>query len=992
MKRYLIIVFALLFVSYTKASHILGGNISYSWVGPEPGKYKLTLNLYRDCEGLAMDVFETVQVKSSCGANFSVDLSKVLEYGVQITLLCASDIDSSECNGGTFEGAQYYEYTGIVNLTPNCSNWTFSWSLCCRNYTINTTNSPISDIYLETKLITGNNNSAFFTQNPYLYVCPNQPYNYNLGVVDADGDSLRHVLIYAKTSEFTTIGYSSGYSGVNPIPGISIDSVYGLLNFTPTMLGRYLIAVETSEYNNQGQFKGSMIHEIEIIVNNCTNQTPSINSGFVYNLSNNAFLNTFNEIEVCGGSQISFSATYEDADTVNVLSMASNVASIVGDTNVNYTVSGSNPLFVNYEISIPYSASSFGFITTINDNNCSDFAVQNYLYKIKIKSSVKTITDQTLCDNQTIQLNTFGEGDLTWYDSNGNIIPVSNIFSCNPCASPIVQPSSTTMYIVSTNLTGVCALSDTVTIHYTTDNFNLNIMGDTATCLNNPIQLSAHVDLAGTYTYHWTTNGTLLNYTDSITTLTAANSGVLWVCNTTENSSGCSKKDSVSIVVSQYPQVEVLTLSDTVCINSSNQLDIQFLNNISPTYCGLLDSSNCNTNQQVVSVGTDSFQNYSSTYPAVFGNFYWGARHQMLYKASELASLGFSGGNVNSIAFFVSNLNLGNTTYDNIEIKIKCSSIDSLSVWETGMIPVFSINSYTVHLGWNTFVFDDYYKWDGISNLVFDFCFNNLSWSNNCSNLYSPTNYSSVLYYSADNSAICNSGTPTTSNKRPNIMLGYCLNSVDYSNYSYLWSPSGSLTNPNIYNPLTIAPASQSYQVIVTDNVGGCADTAFVMIQNNGLLGPSTPTINYDNLFLYTNSGYSYQWFFNGVAISGADSSSIIPIFNGDYMVQVFDSAGCSNISDVYNFLVSETSTNIKNNTKIFPIPASNSINIYFNEADKLRFLNIFSNLGMLVLSKNVALKENIINTEELSPGIYFYMINHGESSLESGKVIIVGE
>ena len=43
-------------------------------------------------------------------------------------------------------------------------------------------------------------------------------------------------------------------------------------------------------------------------------------------------------------------------------------------------------------------------------------------------------------------------------------------------------------------------------------------------------------------------------------------------------------------------------------------------------------------------VGTGTASNSATGYPAVFGNFYWGARHQMLYTAAELTAMGFIGG------------------------------------------------------------------------------------------------------------------------------------------------------------------------------------------------------------------------------------------------------------------------------------------------------------------------------------------------------------
>ncbi|MFN4931276.1 MAG: hypothetical protein ACK5HE_07670, partial [Bacteroidota bacterium] len=45
----------------------------------------------------------------------------------------------------------------------------------------------------------------------------------------------------------------------------------------------------------------------------------------------------------------------------------------------------------------------------------------------------------------------------------------------------------------------------------------------------------------------------------------------------------------------------------------------------------------CNTLvAQIFQVGTGTIQNTTTSYPAPYGNFYWGAKHQFLVTAAEL--------------------------------------------------------------------------------------------------------------------------------------------------------------------------------------------------------------------------------------------------------------------------------------------------------------------------------------------------------------------
>lgn len=52
-------------------------------------------------------------------------------------------------------------------------------------------------------------------------------------------------------------------------------------------------------------------------------------------------------------------------------------------------------------------------------------------------------------------------------------------------------------------------------------------------------------------------------------------------------------------------------------------------------------------------IGAGNILNGNTTYPAPYGNWYWGARHQFLVLASELQAAGLSAGPINSLAFEV---------------------------------------------------------------------------------------------------------------------------------------------------------------------------------------------------------------------------------------------------------------------------------------------------------------------------------------------------
>jgi hypothetical protein len=71
-------------------------------------------------------------------------------------------------------------------------------------------------------------------------------------------------------------------------------------------------------------------------------------------------------------------------------------------------------------------------------------------------------------------------------------------------------------------------------------------------------------------------------------------------------------------------------------------------------------------------IGSGTFQNGNTDYPAPYGNWYWGARNQFLILASELNSAGLTAGNFNSLAFDV--VTADPAIYDYIDISMNSTS------------------------------------------------------------------------------------------------------------------------------------------------------------------------------------------------------------------------------------------------------------------------------------------------------------------------------
>ncbi len=392
------IVLFLLVIAHTQslATHSAGADIKYKYLSGN--QYEVTVSFYRDCGGVAEPNSVSVNCKSQDGNfNFNVTANKVNGVnGQEITFPCSSS--STTCNGGVATGIKKWIYTTIVNLPSQQSDWTFSYSICCRNCSITTISNPCSPnsvLYVEAKLnnlLAINNSSPDFTNSPIAFVCLGQNFNYNHGVVEPDGDSLYYELLTPKTGANSTVNFISPSSVLNPISSstpFTLNNINGDINFTPNQLQIGVMAIRVKEYRN-GQFIGSAIRDMQVYTQTCNNNLPTL-SGI--NGSNNYSTN------ICANQQICFSINSVDIDSTQNVSIICNN----GIANANYNITaGTRPSLTfcwtptESDISnIPHT-----FIIIVKDNACPTNGVQTFSYSILVNGPQFLITSSNnTCNN-----------------------------------------------------------------------------------------------------------------------------------------------------------------------------------------------------------------------------------------------------------------------------------------------------------------------------------------------------------------------------------------------------------------------------------------------------------------------------------------------------------------------------------------------------------------------------------------------------------------
>lgn len=114
--------------------------------------------------------------------------------------------------------------------------------------------------------------------------------------------------------------------------------------------------------------------------------------------------------------------------------------------------------------------------------------------------------------------------------------------------------------------------------------------------------------------------------------------------------------------------------------------------------------------------------------------------------------------------------------------------------------------------------------------------------------------------------------------------------------FTYSWSPTATLSNPNIANPVANPVTTTTYTLYATN--AGCTDTATVTVN---VLGDSTfisASLGHFNWcpnrqnILRIKGGIPVQWIKNGIPIPGATGTSITPTGPGVYQAAITDSCG----------------------------------------------------------------------------------------------------
>lgn len=309
LKKIIFSIFLFFVAKASFATHIVGGEISYTHVAGNT--YQVTLVVYRDDyngnPGALFDAPAMVFLYNDAGVqidDYEFNISNPLTSNDYIANPYPNPclIEPTDGSGNPTITIQKGIYTRNITLPNGNTGYHLIYARCCRNGSLinNLTNPDVQGakytIYIPpTNLY--NNNSPSFDEEPPIFVCLGSPLSYDQSATDIDGDSLVYSLCtplqglddvnpivqpgnnppFGFGPPFTPVVWLAPYNVNNQLGGIpmTIDQNTGLISGTPNTAGSYVVGICVSEYRN-GTLLSTLLRDFQYTVTDCNIPTAAI--------------------------------------------------------------------------------------------------------------------------------------------------------------------------------------------------------------------------------------------------------------------------------------------------------------------------------------------------------------------------------------------------------------------------------------------------------------------------------------------------------------------------------------------------------------------------------------------------------------------------------------------------------------------------------------------------------------------------------------------
>jgi len=274
--------------------------------------------------------------------------------------------------------------------------------------------------------------------------------------------------------------------------------------------------------------------------------------------------------------------------------------------------------------------------------------------------------------------------------------------------------------------------------------------------------------------------------------------------------------------------------------------------------------------------------NDTTTLPGPYTHAYHYSRQQYLVQKTDLNVLGIQGGVIASLAFKIRNLNGDTSNYRNFRVRLACTGLSTLSnntFENSGLQEVYFKDTVPIRFGWNTYVFQQKFVWNGTDNILVDICQGSADLTKGNASVELVQMPYHASNWSLDNAlALCQATVATNTNPflsnannyLPNMRFGYGKVGAD-TNYVITATPGPYTLSANHQQIIFPGPggpihgsSSKQYTVTVTDQNGCLKDTTvtFVYADPNAQTGTTQDTIICSGkpFTLMASNANAYTW------------------------------------------------------------------------------------------------------------------------------------
>ncbi len=858
---YLIALFSCLLSAYNaNATHLMGGNLTYTYLGQTGSNYnyEVTLKLYRYCasgssqlpNNMDLGIYEEDTLNPGADKNLVSSTTMPL---ISQQFITPPSSDTS-CNFTTVVCVEEGVYQTTISVPATIGGYHLISDRCCRNNNIANLDNPsnAAQAYYAfmppTSII---NSSPTFAAAPVPFVCQDDTVSILNTAYDPDGDLLVYNFVVPYNGiasggnpspnppavynwPIPSVTYASpgGYSVTQPFgtgTSATIDTTSGLTSYYANSQGYYVVAVEIREYRN-GVLIGITRRDLQIIVIVCPiNPAPQLASG------GGSGQTTYTLFE---GQSLCFNTNFTDpngdslylthsGDVFNssVTNPTATITDVAGDSTISTQFCWSTGC--NQGRSTPYQ-----FSIIVNDNGCPA-KTTNVVYTINVINTPKPVSmsgNDTLCANEItgvpFSVPLQAGYTFSWVINGGTQVSGTNTHSITVDFNGTGNAS-----VSAVMLSPFGCSSDTLTK-------NVFVKPVPAADAGSPVTFcaggSASLGVAptGGVTYSWSPTTGLSSSTVSNPTVTLSTAQATNYILTT-NANGCENKDTVLVTVSAIPTANAGNNAIT-CSGAPAQL------------------------------GTIPTAGYTYSWSPVIGLSNNSIANPQLTLTNNTSSID---------TFYYSVI---------VQLGVGCRDTDTVRVVIVPKPSADAGSDVTYCSGQNAVIgaplISGYtYAWTPASDLSSNTVSNPTVNATNATQTLSTINYSLITTWfgckDTDSVAVNIKPLPL-SNAGSNSLLcsniPSTLGTSSTAGYTYVWAPATGLSNVNISNPtLTLTNTDtipDTLQYYVTTTLNGCITSDTVQIVSSpvptAVAGSDVTFCSGQTVAIGSASvnGYSYNW------------------------------------------------------------------------------------------------------------------------------------